>query len=214
MALGARSQQVVWSINRRVAGLIGVATSIGLVLTVLIVLALRATPGSADIGIGSMDVYRPNIDPVALVAIAAVTAVVGVAAAFVPARRAVRMIHLCPCATSDATLPRVVNDIRLALRRLGATPLFTVFAILCSRSAARSRRRGIPSSTRSLCAASASESPVGSPSSQRPTADGCSQARCRRRTSTICERRRHRSPTWPRRRRSFGAWLCLPRHRC
>jgi len=89
MALGARSQQVVWSINRGVAGLIGVATSIGLVLTVLIVLALRATPGSADIGIGSMDVYRPNIDPVALVAIAAVTAVVGVAAAFVPARRAV-----------------------------------------------------------------------------------------------------------------------------
>jgi ABC-type antimicrobial peptide transport system permease subunit len=89
MALGVRSQQVVWSINRGVAGLIGVATSIG--LTVLIVLALRATPGSADIGIGSMDVYRPNIDPVALVAIAAVTAVVGVAAAFVPARRAVRM---------------------------------------------------------------------------------------------------------------------------
>ena len=33
MALGARSQQVVWSIARGVAGLIGVATSIGLVLT-------------------------------------------------------------------------------------------------------------------------------------------------------------------------------------
>ena len=91
MALGARSQQVVWSIARGVAGLIGVGTSIGLVLTVLIMLALRATSGSADIGIGSMDVYRPNIDPVALVAIAAVTAVVGVAAAFVPARRAARM---------------------------------------------------------------------------------------------------------------------------
>ena len=45
----------------------------------------------ADIGIGSMDVYRPNIDPEAFVAIAAVTAVVGVAAVFVPARRAVRM---------------------------------------------------------------------------------------------------------------------------
>jgi hypothetical protein len=43
MALGARSQQVVWSINRGVAVLISVATSIGLVLTVLIVLALRAT---------------------------------------------------------------------------------------------------------------------------------------------------------------------------
>jgi predicted permease len=91
MALGARSQQVVWSIARGVAGLIGVATSIGLVLTVLIMLALRATSGSADIGIGNMDVYRPTIDPVALVAIAAVTAVVGVAAAFVPARRAARM---------------------------------------------------------------------------------------------------------------------------
>ena len=91
MALGARSQQVVWSIARGVAGLIGVATSIGLALTVLIMLALRATPGSADIGIGSLDVYRPDIDPVALVAIAAVTAVVGVAAAFVPARRAARM---------------------------------------------------------------------------------------------------------------------------
>jgi ABC-type antimicrobial peptide transport system permease subunit len=54
-------------------------------------LALRATPGSADIGIGNMDVYRPYIDPVALVAIAALTAVVGVAAAFMPARRAARM---------------------------------------------------------------------------------------------------------------------------
>ncbi len=91
MALGARSQQVVWSIARGVAGLVGIATSIGLALTVLIMLALRATSGSADIGIGSLDVYRPDIDPVALVAIAAVTAVVGVAAAFVPARRAARM---------------------------------------------------------------------------------------------------------------------------
>ena len=35
--------------------------------------------------------YRPNIDPIALLAIAGVTAMVGVAAASVPARRAVRM---------------------------------------------------------------------------------------------------------------------------
>jgi predicted permease len=91
MALGARNQQVVWSMARGVAGLVGVGTSIGLVLTVLIVLALRATSGSADIGIGNMDIFRPSIDPVALAAIAAVTAVVGVAAAFVPARRAARM---------------------------------------------------------------------------------------------------------------------------
>jgi predicted permease len=91
MALGARSHQVIWSIARRVAGLVGVGTGIGLVLTVLVMLALRATSGSADIGIGNLDVYRPSIDPVALVAIAAVTAVVGVAAAFLPARRAARM---------------------------------------------------------------------------------------------------------------------------
>jgi ABC-type antimicrobial peptide transport system permease subunit len=83
--------KVVATFLGALGGLALVLASIGLVLTVLIVLALRASRGSADIGIGSMDVYRPNIDPVALVAIAAVTAVVGVAAAFVPARRAVRM---------------------------------------------------------------------------------------------------------------------------
>ena len=71
--------------------LIGVGTSIGLVLTVLIMIALRATSGSADIGIGNLDVYRPTINPMALAAIAAVTAAVGVAAAFVPARRATRL---------------------------------------------------------------------------------------------------------------------------
>jgi predicted permease len=91
MALGARSQQVVWSIARGVAGLIGVGTLIGLVLSVLAMFALRAGQGPADIGIGSIAVYRPSIDPVALLGIAAVTAVVGVAAAIVPRRRAALM---------------------------------------------------------------------------------------------------------------------------
>jgi predicted permease len=91
MALGARSQQVVWSIARGVAGLIGVGTGIGLFLSILAMLALRASSGSGDIGIGSIAVYRPNIDLIALLAIAAATAIVGVAAAFVPARRAARM---------------------------------------------------------------------------------------------------------------------------
>jgi ABC-type antimicrobial peptide transport system permease subunit len=36
-------------------------------------------------------VYRPDVDPLALLAIAAVTAAVGVLAAFVPGRRAARM---------------------------------------------------------------------------------------------------------------------------
>ncbi len=92
MALGARSQQVVWSIARGVAGLIAVGTGIGLILSVLAMLTLRASSsGEADIGIGNIDVYRPSIDPVALLAIAAVTAAVGLAAAFVPGRRAARM---------------------------------------------------------------------------------------------------------------------------
>jgi predicted permease len=90
MALGARSQQVVWSIARGVAGLIGVGTGIGLVLLVLVMLVMRAR-GSADIGIGSLSVYSPSIDPLALLTIAAVTALVGIAAAFVPGRRAALM---------------------------------------------------------------------------------------------------------------------------
>jgi ABC-type antimicrobial peptide transport system permease subunit len=91
MALGARSQQVVWSIARGVAGLVGAGTAIGLALSVLVMLALRASSGSAGIGIGSLSVYRPSIDPLGLLAIAAVTALVGAAAAFVPGRRAARM---------------------------------------------------------------------------------------------------------------------------
>jgi putative ABC transport system permease protein len=89
MALGAHRQQVVWSIARGVAGLVGVGTGIGLFLSVLAMLALRASSG--DIGIGNLAVYHPSIDPVALLAIAAVTAAVGMAAAFVPGRRAARM---------------------------------------------------------------------------------------------------------------------------
>jgi ABC-type antimicrobial peptide transport system permease subunit len=91
MALGARSQQVVSSIARGVAGLIAIGTGIGLFFTVLLMLALRAGGGSADVGIGHMTVYSPTIDPFALLGIAAVTALVGVAAAFVPARRATRL---------------------------------------------------------------------------------------------------------------------------
>ncbi|HEX6997446.1 MAG TPA: ABC transporter permease [Gammaproteobacteria bacterium] len=91
MALGARTRQVVWPIARGVAGLVGAGTAAGLFLTVVLMLALRASPSATSIGIGEISVYRPDIDPLALVAIAAVTALVGVAAAFVPSRRAARM---------------------------------------------------------------------------------------------------------------------------
>ena len=87
MALGARSRQVVWSVSREVAILVGVGTGIGLTLSLLAILALRLvtiqTPGVA--------LYRPMADPVALLAIAAFMTMVGAAAAYVPARRASRL---------------------------------------------------------------------------------------------------------------------------
>jgi predicted permease len=89
IALGASSRQVVWNIARGVAGLIGAGTGIGLVLSVLVMLVLRTSSG--DIGIGNIALFHPKIDPMTLLAIAAVTAVVGVAAAFVPGRRAAMM---------------------------------------------------------------------------------------------------------------------------
>jgi predicted permease len=87
MALGARSQQVVWAVAREVALLVGVGTGAGLALTLLAILALRlvtvTTPG--------ISVYRPVADPLALLSIAAFMATVGLAAGYVPARRAARM---------------------------------------------------------------------------------------------------------------------------
>ena len=91
IALGARSQQVVWRIARGVAGLIGVGTGVGLALSVLVMLWLRTSSGNIGIGNVAALAYHPRIDPVALLAIAAVTAAVGVAAAFVPGRRAALM---------------------------------------------------------------------------------------------------------------------------
>jgi predicted permease len=87
MALGARSQQVVWTVAREVAILVGVGTGAGLTLSLLAILALRLvtvpTPG--------ISLYRPTADPMALLSIAAFMAMVGLAAAYVPARRAAKM---------------------------------------------------------------------------------------------------------------------------
>ena len=87
MALGARGRQVVWIVAREVALLVGAGTGVGLTLTLLAMLALRAvtvpTPG--------ISVYRPTADPLALLSIAGFMAMVGLAAAYIPARRAARM---------------------------------------------------------------------------------------------------------------------------
>ena len=89
-ALGSQCRLVIGTVARGVAGLIGVGTGIGLALSILAMLALRAAP-SGDIGIGDISVYRPEIDPIALLGIVGLMVVVGIAAAFVPARRAVRL---------------------------------------------------------------------------------------------------------------------------
>jgi hypothetical protein len=90
MALGARSQQIVWTVTREVALLVGVGTGAGIILTLLAILALRAvtvpTPG--------ISLYRPTADPLGLLSIAVFMAMVGLAAAYVPARRAAGMAPL------------------------------------------------------------------------------------------------------------------------
>jgi putative ABC transport system permease protein len=87
MALGARSQEVVWTVAREVVVLIGVGTGVGLTLSLLAILSLRLvivpTPG--------ISLYRPTVDPAALLSIAAFMAMEGLVACYVPARRAARM---------------------------------------------------------------------------------------------------------------------------
>jgi hypothetical protein len=145
IALGARSQQVVWSIARGVAGPIAVGTGIGLVLSVLVMLALRASTTGNNIGIGNIAVYRPGIDPVALLAIAAATAVVGVAAAFVPGAAPPSWIRSWHCATSD-TRP-VRWDARESPGRTTASAFRRRPVV--ARRAARSER---PSASRAISA--------------------------------------------------------------
>jgi ABC-type antimicrobial peptide transport system permease subunit len=87
MALGARSQQVVWTVAREVAVLVGVGTGAGLALTLMAIAALNAVTVSTP----GISLYRPTVDPLALVSLSAFMALVGLAAAYLPARRAATM---------------------------------------------------------------------------------------------------------------------------
>ena len=90
IALGAGSQQVVWSVAREVTALVGVGTAVGLALWLVAVLAMRVAPVRTS-GVANIQLYQPEVDPLAMATIAAFTALVGLAAAYVPARRAARM---------------------------------------------------------------------------------------------------------------------------
>jgi predicted permease len=87
MALGARHQQVVWVVAREVALLVGVGAALGLGISMLGVLGLRAAIGP-DV---ATNFFHPSIDPASLVSVAGLMALVAVIAAWVPARRAARM---------------------------------------------------------------------------------------------------------------------------
>ncbi len=87
IAIGAGSMRVVWGLVRGVAALLGVGATIGLGLSVAATIAVRGVYSPAS----GLVLYRPSVDPVAMSAIVAVILAVGIAAAFVPARRAVRL---------------------------------------------------------------------------------------------------------------------------
>ena len=90
MALGADSRQVVWSVAREVAVLVGVGTAVGLALWLVAILVMKVAPVQTS-GVANIQFYQPDVDPLAMLGIAAFTALVAVAAAYVPARRAARM---------------------------------------------------------------------------------------------------------------------------
>jgi predicted permease len=90
MALGADSRQVVWSVAREVAALVAVGTVVGLGFWVVAVLVMRVAPVQTS-GVANIRLYQPDVDPLAMAAIALFTAMVGVAASYVPARRAARL---------------------------------------------------------------------------------------------------------------------------
>jgi putative ABC transport system permease protein len=90
MALGARSQQVVWNVARDVAVLVGAGTGVGLTLSLLAIVGLRVMSTPAP-GVANISIYRPTVDPVVLAAIALFMSVVGIAAAAMPAWRAATM---------------------------------------------------------------------------------------------------------------------------
>jgi predicted permease len=93
MALGARSGDVVGDVARDVAVVLGAGAGVGLVFAIMVVLGLRATSNTST-GMVNIDFYPPSVDPLQLAAIVAFIGVVGVVAAFVPARRAARMSPL------------------------------------------------------------------------------------------------------------------------
>ena len=87
LALGARSQQLVWMVAKKVAALVGIGNGVGLFLSPLAILALRVVTAPAqasrcppDRRSGGGAAFDHSF-----------MAIVGLAAAYMPARLAARM---------------------------------------------------------------------------------------------------------------------------
>jgi ABC-type antimicrobial peptide transport system permease subunit len=81
---------VVWDVVRGVTGLVGVGAGIGMSLGAIVILAMRAFSNPAP----GITIYQPSFEPAAMLAILGFLLVVGLAAAFGPARRASRLSPL------------------------------------------------------------------------------------------------------------------------
>jgi len=84
MALGARSSEVVRNVGRDVAVLLGAGAALGMALAAIVILAMRALSNPAP----GIQIYRPSFDPMAMLVVLGFLLVVGLSAAFIPARRA------------------------------------------------------------------------------------------------------------------------------
>jgi len=82
MALGAGSRQVVWSVSRDMAVLVAAGTAVGLALWVVAVQVMRVAPVQTS-GVANIQLYQPDVDPLAMLLIATFTGLVGVLASFV-----------------------------------------------------------------------------------------------------------------------------------
>jgi ABC-type antimicrobial peptide transport system permease subunit len=87
MALGARGGDLVRDVARDVGVVLGAGGGIGLLFALLGIQAMR-TYSNVSTGVANVQIYRPSVDPLQLAAIVGVVLVVGLAAAFIPSRRA------------------------------------------------------------------------------------------------------------------------------